>query len=114
MGGRHCRARRYGIASDISINQPHRYILRQGIQCSLGGGIGCPTEWARPVYRRNIDDDTVIFRHKDLQSFTDISHRSAQVRIHHVQHPLIIGFVNHLLLANPCIVDQDIHIPKFI
>lgn len=49
---------------------------------------------------------------EDFQCFPDVAHRPAQIGVHHIKHPVVVGFVDDLLFADTGVVDENIHITK--
>ena len=114
MRRRNCGARCYRIAADVGINQSHSHILRQCVESPFRRSVSSAAEGAGAIDGRNVNDNPVILRQENLQSFPDIAHRAAQIGVHHIHHPVVIGFIDHFLFTDTGVVDKNIHIAKFL
>ena len=114
MGGGDCGAGGYGVDTNVGIDQPHSHVFGQGVDGPLGRGVGRAAEGPIPVDRGNIDDTALVFGQEDLQRFPDEAEGTKYIGLIYVLQPLIIRLIDHLLLADGGVVDDDIQVAVYV
>ena len=110
MGRCDCGTRCNRIDPDIRVDQPHGHILGQCIDRAFRGCIGCSAKRPVSIYRRDVDNASLVFGKKYLQGFPDETEGPEYIGLIDMFQPLIIGFIDHLLLADCRVVDDNVQV----